>query len=343
MPAPTRRPLVLWLLFMVASFSWGSSFLFIKIGLDAGLPPLTLVSYRLLVATAFLLVVARLVGARFPRDRWTLGRVVLLALIYVVVPFLLITWGEQYVGSALASILNSLPPLFTIVFGALWLADEPITVNRLAGLVLGFAGAVVLVSPNLGLEPAPATDAGLVLAGEVAILVSSAFYALGAVFIRRNLSGPSVDDPATGPRRLRSIELSIALSVSAAVMTTLLAVALEPAAWAAPVISGIAPEALLAVVWLGLFGSGIAYLAYFPVLDAWGATRSALIGYTLPVVGIVLGVIVLRERIGLVEVLGTALILGGILLVNSRFGGRRLYGRAGAAGAAAPNAATARD
>ena len=145
-PSPTLLP---WLLFACLSLIWGSSFLFIKIGIDEGLGPLTVVSYRLGIATAFLLVVGRLTGARIPRDRRTLLTVGLLGLVNVAVPFMLIPSAEQYISSALAAILNGLVPLFTIVFASLALHDEPITVNRLGGLLVGFVGAVLLVSPNL--------------------------------------------------------------------------------------------------------------------------------------------------------------------------------------------------
>ncbi|MBA2255407.1 MAG: DMT family transporter, partial [Chloroflexi bacterium] len=124
---------VLWSLFLALAFIWGSSFLFIKIGLDEGLGPLTVVTYRLGIATTFLVVIGLLTGARIPRDRRTLLIVGALGPINVVIPFVLITGAEQYISSALAAILNGLVPLFTIVIAAAALRDEPITVNRLVG------------------------------------------------------------------------------------------------------------------------------------------------------------------------------------------------------------------
>jgi drug/metabolite transporter (DMT)-like permease len=86
-----------------------------------------------------------------------------------------------------------------------------------------------------------------------------------------------------------------------------------------------APEAILAVVWLGLLGSGLAYLCYFRILQHWGATRTSTVAYLLPVVGIVLGALVLEEQVTWSTILGTALIIGGIALVNSRYGTRPLF------------------
>ncbi|MBA2556722.1 MAG: DMT family transporter, partial [Chloroflexi bacterium] len=112
----------------------------------------------------------------------------------------------------------------------------------------------------------------------------------------------------------------------AAILVSTLALGFETSQGASAIPGG--PEAWLSVGWLGVLGSGVAYLLYFRLLEAWGATRSSLVTYVMPIVGIALGVTILREQIGLRELAGSALIIGGIALVNSRLGGRRLYGRA---------------
>ena len=89
-----------------------------------------------------------------------------------------------------------------------------------------------------------------------------------------------------------------------------------------------APEAILAVVWLGLLGSGLAYLFYFRILQHWGATRTSMVAYLLPVVGIVLGALVLSESVAVSTLIGTVLVIGGIALVNSRYGTRPLFRQA---------------
>jgi drug/metabolite transporter (DMT)-like permease len=89
--------------------------------------------------------------------------------------------------------------------------------------------------------------------------------------------------------------------------------------------------AIASVVWLGLFGSGLAYLAFFRLLGTWGATRTSMVAYLMPMVGIGLGVVVASEPISLQAIVGTALIIGGVALVNARIGQRRLFGRRAAA------------
>jgi drug/metabolite transporter (DMT)-like permease len=112
----------------------------------------------------------------------------------------------------------------------------------------------------------------------------------------------------------------------AALWSTLLMLSLE----GIPPASAFTPQAILAVVWLGVFGSSLAYLAFFKLLQDWGATRTALLAYLLPVVGIILGVLVRNEQIDVRAIAGTGLILLGIGLANSKLGARRVWGRGAA-------------
>jgi drug/metabolite transporter (DMT)-like permease len=215
----------------------------------------------------------------------------------------LITWAEQSVTSSLASILTATVPLFVIVIAALALRDERITVNRLAGLGAGFVGVVILTGGgflNGGSQPL----------AMLALLGAAVSYAVGAVYSRRNVTGLRPMVPAV-------FQVTFALVISGA-----LALVFEGPLELRPT-----PEALLSVVWLGLLGSGLAYLAFFRLLRTWGATRTSLVAYVMPAVGIVLGVLVGGETIDLRIVVGTLLVIGGIALVNARVGRRQLLVR----------------
>jgi drug/metabolite transporter (DMT)-like permease len=326
---------VLWIAFICLAFIWGSSFLFIKIGLEEGLAPLTLVTYRLAIATVFLVLVLRLTNGRLPDDRSDLARLGFLGVINIVIPFAFITWGEQYISSALASILNGLVPLFTIVLASLALRDEPITLNRLGGLLIGFAGAVLLLSPGLTAESF--TGDQLVLAGELALVAASLSYAFSAVYVRRFISGRRlVVDPVTGPRTLTPVESALPQSVVGLAVILASAVLFEPPAGGGVIAMPPTGAAWFAVSWLGILGSGVAYLLFFRIISAWDATRAALVTYVMPIVGIALGVAVLGERLHLAELLGAALVIGGLVLANSRVGQRRLFGRTSAPAGASP-------
>jgi drug/metabolite transporter (DMT)-like permease len=305
MPAQVPASRLDWTLFVVLSFMWGSSYLFIRIGVDEGLRPLTLVMLRL--AFGSLLLIGVVVASRqpLPRDLRTYGHLVVMAILSIVTPFWLITYGEQTVDSSLASILNATVPLFTIVIAALFLHDEPITVNRLVGLGVGFFGVVVLTGGSFG---APGADG--VGFGVLALILSSIAYAAGNVYTRRNVRG------------LPPMTIAVFQVTFAFVITTVLALLLED-----PLSVTITPTAALSVVWLGLLGSGMAYLLFFRMLGRWGSTRSSLVAYLLPVWGIVLGALVLDETIDAGVLAGTALVIGGVAVASSRLGARRLFGR----------------
>ena len=293
-----------WLVFLALGLMWGSSYLFIKIGVET-LQPFTLIAARLGIGLIVLGTVVALAREPLPREPRIYGHLIVMSVFSVALPFFLITSAEQSTDSSLAAIINASVPLFVIVIAAVALHDEPITAGRLAGLAVGFIGVFVLVSPGLGGSGSGGESS---LYGEVALVGSSISYAAGAVYARRNVRG------------LRPMIPALFQVAFAFVITSVLAVVLEH-----PFATVIGPDAVLAVVWLGVLGSGFAYLAFFRLLSRWGATRTSLVAYVLPVVGIVLGVLVLSEQVDARILLGTALIIGGVALVNSRYGQQPLF------------------
>ncbi len=284
-----------WLLFLTLGFFWGSSYLFIKIGVDAGLPPFTLVTLRLLFGFLLLGVVALAMRLALPREPRTYPHLVAIGILSVALPFLLITWAEQSVDSTLASVLNGAIPLFVIVIAAAVLPDEPMTPARVAGLVVGFVGIVILV----GFDPAVLSSTGIVPVA--ALMGSTISYAAGGVYARRFLPGE------------RPMVLALGEVTAALLLVAPLALLFDGPGHLLP--SG---DALFAVLWLGFLGSGLAFLIFFRLLGRWGATRTSLVAYVIPVVGLALGALVLHEHVDGRMILGTALIVGGIALVNLR-------------------------
>lgn len=306
MAAQTSR--IDWLIFIALGFFWGSSYLFIKIGVDEGLTPFTLITVRLLIGLALLGTVVGLARESLPRNPRTYGHLAVMGVINIAIPFALITFAEQTVDSALASVINSAVPLFVIVIAALFLPGERVTVNRLVGLAVGFVGVAILVGFDLGDLSSSNT------VGELMLLGSTVSYAIGNVYAKKFVQG------------LRPMIPALFQVVFGLIVTATLALSFEK-----PFETRFTPAALLAVVWLGLLGSGLAYLSYFRILSRWGATRTSLVAYLLPIYGIALGFLVLQEPVDVTMILGTILIIGGIALVNSRWGTRPLFGRRTAA------------
>jgi drug/metabolite transporter (DMT)-like permease len=167
-----RSSQVDWVIFLLLGFFWGSSYLFIKLAVD-DFGTFTLVALRLLVGATLLWVVVRLARQRLPRDRRLYGHLIVMSIINITIPFFLITWAERSVESSLAAILTSPVPLFTIVLSAIFLHDEPMRVNGLVGLVVGFIGVVIITSRGLSGE-------GSSVVGEIALLGAALSYAAGA-------------------------------------------------------------------------------------------------------------------------------------------------------------------
>ncbi len=283
-----------WLLFVLLGFFWGSSYLFIKIGVDAGLEPFTLVALRLLVGLVLLATVVAAAHEPLPRSPRMYAHLVVLGFFSVALPFVLITFAEQSVDSALAATLTAPVPLFVIPIAAL-LLREKITVNKIVGVIVGMVGVAILVGFD------PATIARTDLTPQLILLTAALSYAIGGVYARRFVHG------------LRPMIPALLQVFFAMLMSAVGAFALED-----PIgrTLSVPLEGLFAVVWLGVFGSGLAYLLFYRLLNRWGPTRVTLVAYLLPVWGIALGWLVLREEIEPGLVLGTALVVAGIAIVN---------------------------
>ena len=284
-----------WTAFVLLGLIWGSSFLWIKIGVE-NITPFVLVTLRISFGLLGLLVVMAVQRQSFPRDRNTILKYVFMGIFNLVLPFLLITWGETQIDSSMAAILNGAQPLFVIVIAHFWLHDEKITLPRLGGLLIGFIGVVVLVAQDFK----PGSLQGNIL-GQLAVVLAAISYATALTFSRKYLRG-------TKP----VVQSTMILVVGAMIMWTLTPVASRP------LVLPSTPLTWLAVIWLGLLGLCIAYLLFFYLNNAWGPTRASLVTYVFPIVGVFLGIIFLNEQPSWNMVIGSLLVVGGIVVVNLR-------------------------
>jgi drug/metabolite transporter (DMT)-like permease len=273
-----------WLLFAAVSVVWGVPYFFIKVAVDADVPPGFVAWARVALAAVLLLPLARRRGALAGLGgRWR--PIAAYAACEVVVPFVLIAAGEQHISSSLAAILiASMPLLVALLSLRLAAADRP-TGLRLAGLFIGFGGVVAL----LGVDVAGEADE---LLGAVFVLVATLCYATATIVVNRRLG----DLDPLGP---------IAVSLGAAT------VVLAPVAGAAPP-DGLPPgDALGALAVLGVVCTALGLVLFFRLVIEAGPSRASVITYVNPLVAVVLGVLVLDERLGLMSVVGLLAILGG--------------------------------
>jgi len=311
-PAMQRSTTWVWIPFLTLGFLWGSSYLWIKIGLES-LPPMTLIAGRLVLGAAFLAIVVAATRQALPREPRQYGHLLVMAIVNIVLPFTLITVGEQSIDSALASILNATVPLTVIVLAPMFLPDERITLPKIAGLSLGFAGVILLVAPDL----LNLSDSDLT--GELMMIGSSICYGVGNVYSKRNVRGLRPAIPAL-----------FQVAFAAAIVVPLALILEHPVGRIDP-----APEAIVAVAWLGILGSGFAYLCFFTILAHWGATRTSTVSYMLPIVGIALGAAVMGDPVTPNRIVGTGMIIAGIAMVNTGPALKRLIDRRADASAAA--------
>ena len=291
-----------WTAFGLLGLIWGSSFLWIRIAVqDIG--PFTLVALRLLFGLLGLLAVMAYKKQPIPRDRRTLRSLAIMGIINTALPFTLISWGETRIESSLASILNGTVPLFAIIIAHLWLHDERITLARIIGLLVGFVGVVILVGRDFDIE-----SLGGNFLGQLAVIAASISYAVSATFSRKYLRGQA---PV--------VQSTMTLLVADALMwLSLPAVHRFTPSLDAPNRFPTLPITWVAIIWLGVLGSCVAYLMYFWLLNTWGVTRSSLVTYIFPVVGLILGIVFLGETIDWRLVAGSALVVSGIAVVNLR-------------------------
>lgn len=293
-----------WVGFWVLALIWGSSYLFIRMGVEQ-MTPFQLVFIRTGIAALGLNLVIYMQGKRLPTDGRSVRDLLFLGIVNTVFPFALITWGEQHIESGLASVLQGTTALFSLVITHFAFVDERITWRKVVGLLIGFLGVVVLASRSGGADVTN-RSAFLHLLGQLAIVGSSLCYATGGAYSRKAMQN-----------RLEPLVVSAGAMTVAAVITGVIAYLTPLWGGAAPVPwADLTARVLGAVLVLGVANTFVAYLLFYPLIAALGASRTAMITYVLPVVGLLLGALFLREPVDSRLLIGALLIIGSIGMVN---------------------------
>lgn len=290
-----RRELLPYFALAALALIWGVSFLLIKVAVR-DMSPAVLLLLRSASGCIALAAIVRAMGRPLLGEGWRhrLGSFAIMAITNALVPWIAIAWGEERISSGLASILNSTTTLWTAVL-IFWVipTERPSRVNYL-GVVLGFAGVIVLVIPDISTNGVTGN-----FLGAMAVVVAALSYAVNAVYQRKKMRDVSVFE----------------VSLGQLMVTVLFAIPL-----AAPSLAQVhvAVTSMAAVIALGAAGTGVAYLLFYYVMNKLGAVRAAGVTLLVPVTAVFWGVLLLHETLSPPIVIGMAVILVGIVLANLR-------------------------
>lgn len=300
-PRAAAQPmsLAVWGQLLLLGLLWGGSFFFARIAV-AEMPPLVLVFWRVLIAAAALHLWLRARGVNIRPILDHAGNFVALALLNNVIPFSLIFAGQTEIGAGLASVLNATTPFWTIIVANALTSDEKFSATKISGVLLGIAGTAVMIGPGL------LAGLGGPVWAKLAIVGAAVSYAFAVVFAKRFRALPSTL-VATGQ-----------LTASTLIMLPVMLVFYDYA----EVFSG-GRTTWLAVVALALASTAFAYFLYFSILASAGATNASLVTLIVPATAILLGALVLSERLELFEIGGMALIAAGLVTIDGRLFARR--------------------
>ncbi len=283
--------------YLALALTWGTSFLFIKVGLE-GLSPGQVVLARMILGTCALAAVVLLGRRRLPRDPAVWGHLAIVGSLLCVIPFLLFSWAELRIPSGLASVLNATTPLMTILVATVAIKAERLGAAHLTGLVLGFTGVLVVFAPWSATAASPTQGDDLL--AKAACLVATLCYGIAFVWLRRFIA----------PRRLPAIPTAF-IQVG---LGTLILLPLTPWLGASPVT--LTPRVVWSMLALGMLGTGLAYVWNTNIVNAWGAVRASTVTYLTPLVGVVAGAVILGEPVPPSSVVGGVVIITGIVIGN---------------------------
>lgn len=283
--------------YLLLALTWGSSFLLMKVGLDGFAP--AYVAFGRLAIGALALCLLMVSGRRsWPREPRVWGHLAVVALLLCAIPFQLFAWAGQYLPSGLSAVLNATTPIWTAVFVAVFSATERLSPVKVLGAVVGAGGvAVVMGVWRVFGDPAFLSS----LPAQLSCLGATACYGLSFVWMRRFVVGRHSYDAVT----IASVQVLLAAVISAAFLPLLGGGLLRPTV-----------PSTIALLLLGALGTGVAYVWNTRVIMTWGALAASTVTYLTPLVGVVLGMLVLGERPGWYTLVGAVIVIIGVMLVQ---------------------------
>ncbi len=291
-----------WGMLLLLGVIWGGSFFFAKIAV-AEIKPLVLVLERVAIAAVALQIYLAMAGPSFALARPLMSKFFILAILNNIIPFSLIFAGQTELGAGLASVLNATTPIWTLLIANALTSDEKLTVGKLIGVGLGIAGVAVMIGPGL------IAGLGGPAWAKFALIGAAISYGFAGIFARRHFRELPAVVTATGQ-----------LTASTVIMVPVILSTYGPTA----LLAG-SQNTWLAVLALALISTAFAYILFFRIIAAAGATNASLVTLLIPPAAILLGVLFLGERLELFELAGMALIGLGLVTIDGRLLSRRQH------------------
>src|SRR5512139_700456 len=254
--------------------------------------PVTLVAFRVLFGLLFGIAVIFVQRAQLPRSLKEWSPLLILGITNVAIPFFLISWGEQTIDSAVAAILDATVPLFTILIAHYLLHDDKMTVPKVLGLLMGFAGVVILMSKDIG------ASFGSVF-GQLAVVLACAFYAGSNVYARKTTEDTPGIFRSAGPL----VSATATMWLGAFLFESPVKIPQLRVTW-------------VALLFLGVLGSGLAFVLAYYLIHEIGPTRTTMVTYLFPLGGVILGVTLLHEQLTWQMIAGAGLIIASLAVAN---------------------------
>ncbi len=282
--------------FLLLCLIWGSTWIAIKIGLQ-DFPPILSAGARFVVAALFLFGLVKLKSIPSPNSWSELKPAAVFGALNGV-GYGFIYWGEQHITSSMTAILNSSLPFFSTFF-AYWLLHERLNARKVGALVLGFTGVIIVFGSS------PEGGSAIAFYGQGAIILASAIYSLGSVILKK---------ANTHTKLNTQIDPLLAVTIQMAMSAVVLLAAGIPLEYDHRVTFSL--SGIISFLYLAIFGSAIAFLIYYHLLQKWEVTRVSYVSLVTPLIASVIGVLWYQEAFNTRLLLGFILVLGGLVLVN---------------------------
>ncbi len=277
------------IVYAIACIIWGSTWMAIRISLDSFTPFLS-AGFRFLLASVFIYSLMKFKGIKIQTDKLSITLYLLMGFFSFVIPFGLVYWGEQFVPSGLASVLFAVNPFFVAIFSYYFIASEKVGAHKIIGIVLGFAGLLVIFSENL------IGDIPIYLPGMLAVVISAIMQGGLQVTIKKYGGN------------LHPLSMNLVPMIIAGVVMTLIGYFFEDMSKVEFTSSG-----YLSVAYLALFGSLVTFTSYYWLLKRVSVIVLSLIAFITPIIALILGWIFLSEELSARHLIGSFLVLLGVL------------------------------